>query len=103
MNLFEKEPQQESLENFQQEIQDLKDEEIEEKKEKANPDLINIQVEKLTPEDMKVWQIYKKLTEENITKKDVQNFEEYRESVYSDKEPARKSFAEFLANKLTIL
>jgi hypothetical protein len=104
-NPFEKEPRQESLEDFQQEIENFKNKEIEEKKKKANPDLINIEVDKLTLDDMKAWQNYKKLTVENITEKDVEDFEEYRKSVYSDKElePARISFAEFLSSPLSIL
>lgn len=103
MNPFEREPKQESLEDFQQEIQGLIDKEIEKMGKQANPDLINIQVEKLTSDDMKAWQNYKKLTIDNIRKKDIDDFEKYRQSVYSDKEPPSISFAEFLANKLSIL
>lgn len=116
MNIFEKQPKQESLEDFQQEIQGLIDKEIEKMGKEANPDLINIQVEKLTPDDMKAWQNYKKLTEDNIRKKDIDDFNEYQKLTYpkkiSDKkepsrmsfvEPSRISFVEFLANKLSIL
>ncbi|MBL7155246.1 MAG: hypothetical protein ISS88_01950 [Candidatus Portnoybacteria bacterium] len=109
MNIFEKEPQQESLEDFQQEIKELQDKELEMKRAAdkpesvGNPDLLNIEIEKLTPDDMKAWQNYKKLTIDNITEKDIQDFNRYKDLTYSDKESSRGYFAAFLADKLTIL
>lgn len=105
MNIFEKEPEQEqeSLEGFQQEIENLRNEEIEEKGKKANPNLTNTEVKKLTEDDMRAWQNYKKLTADDITKKDIHDFTKYKRLAYSANEPARDNFAAFLGNRLTIL
>jgi len=90
--------QEKALENFKQEIKDLRDKEIEEKDEKANFDLVNIQTEELTKEDMDIWKRYKELTVENISQKDINDFNKYRNSI--DKKSSRSYFCMFLANEL---
>jgi hypothetical protein len=99
-SLEKKEAPEKSLEEFRQEIQRLKDEEIEKKGQKANPDLLGTEVEELTEDDMRIWQNYKKLTVENITEKDMQEFENYRRSINAKETPGRENFCAFLANKL---
>ena len=100
MNPFEREPKQESLEDFQQEIENLKEKEIEEKEKMANRNLVDTQTEKLTLDDMKVWQNYKKLTIDNITEDALRDFREYVYPINPDKEPGRRNFAAFLADRI---
>ena len=107
---FEKEPNSEQLlENFQQEIEDLRDKEAEKKKLVdnpdlvGNPDLLNIEVDKLTEDDMKMWRICNELTAENITQKNIQDFEKYRKSTHINLKFGRNSFVQFLANKFHVL
>lgn len=103
-NLFEKtETSENALVDFQEEIQKFKDSEIEKKNQKGKfePHLVNIDTDKLTEDDMKMWQVYKELTAENITQKDIQKFDEYRKSIDYNSELSSIFFAEFLANKLT--
>ncbi len=93
--------QEQTLENFQQEIKDLKDKEIEEKGEKAHADLVDTQTEELTEDDMKIWRRYKELTAENITREDINDFNRYRQSI--NKKSSRIYFSMFVANKLSAL
>jgi len=100
---------QESLESFRKEIQELQQKELEKKKAAenpnrvGNPDLLGIEVDQLTEDDMRIWQNYKKLTVDNITEKDIQDFENYKGSIDAKKTPGRKSFAAFVINKLTAI
>lgn len=110
LNSFEKQKSFEKpFEKFKQEIQKLQKEELEMKKaaEKpeqiGNPDLLGIKTEELTEVDMKVWEKYKKLTVGNVTKKDMEDFENYQISIDGKKEPGRKNFASFLCNKYNVL
>ena len=91
--------QEQTLEDFQQEIQELKDKEIKEKSKEANPDLISINQDELSEADFEIWQWAKGLDSENITKDDFTRLNKYRESINIKKEPSRDSFAQVLANK----
>ncbi len=101
---FEKEPkiEKQDLENFHQEIRELENKEIREKAEKADPYFTNMEINKLTEEDMNIWHNYKKMTIKNITDEDIQKFEKYREKIAKN-DLSRQLFAGFLANKLTSL
>lgn len=97
------ETEEESLGKFCQEIQGLIDEEIKRKGEDANPDLVETKVGELTGEDKGIWEHYKKLTPENITREDIGDFFSYRASIDSKKEVGRFNFAMFLGNKYNVL
>lgn len=109
-NSFEKQKSfEKSLKDFQQEIQELQKEELKKKKaaEKpkwiGNPHLFGIETDKLTKVDMEVWGKYKKPTIENITEKDIKDFEGYQSLIIGKEEPGRKNFAAFLCNEYNVL
>ncbi len=99
-NSFEKGPEQESLEDFQREIQELKDQEIKEKGKGANPNLVETPTEELTEDDMKIWQACKELTIDSITEKNLKDFREYKSQIDKEKEEGRFNFAAVMANRL---
>ena len=99
-SLFEKGPEQESLEDFQREIQELKDKEIEEKGEKANPQLVKIPTEELTKDDMRIWQTCKELTVDNITEENLKDFEKYKSRIDKEEDEGRFNFAAVMADRL---
>ena len=102
MNTFEKEPKQEqkSLEDFQQEIRELKDKAIKEKGKMANPNLVKTEADKLTEEDMDTWQTIEELSIDNITEVNLKDFEKYKSRVRAEQDIGRLNFAAFMANRL---
>jgi hypothetical protein len=99
-NSFEKGPEQESLEDFQREIKELKDKEIEEKGKGGNTHLVRIQTEELTEDDMRIWQTYKGLTVDSITEKNLKDFRKYRSRIDEEEEEGRFNFAAVMADRL---
>ena len=108
MENFQEQPnikqEEQTLEDFQQEFKELQENHQEENREDSNPDLMNVNINKLTMSDLKIWQEYKGLASKKISKEELDNIygklEEYRETVDDKKEPERYAFEMFMANKI---
>ncbi|MBU1177570.1 MAG: hypothetical protein ABIG88_00395 [Patescibacteria group bacterium] len=88
-----------SLNDFHEEIKNIQLKEEEKKQDKANPDLMSIDPDDLNERDMEMWQWYKDLSPDNITKSDLFRIREY---VYSIKNgnSSRNGYFSFLSDKV---
>ncbi len=98
------EQQEQTFEGFQKEITELKEAELEENGDNANPDLMQTNTDELNEKDMEAWQCCKDLTMNNVTQKDMDKFQEYRMEIRSSEDVpvGRVRFSEFLANRLSV-
>lgn len=108
MENFEKQSnieKEQTIEDFQKEIKELQKEEKEKKGDKANPDLMDTKIDKLTVDDMNIWRDYESLASREISQAELydlyEKLREYRETVDLKKEPERYAFSMLVVNRIS--
>ena len=106
MENFEKKLNNEEnlLNNFREEIKDIQSKEKEEKQDEANYELMSIDPDDLDEKDLEMWQWYKNLNSDNITREDMSRIREYAYSVKKDDSDrdnsSRNNYLTFLSDKI---